>query len=333
MRTRRLRKRGFTLIELLVVIAIIAILIALLLPAVQQAREAARRTQCKNHLKQIGLALHNYHDAFGQFPPAAINPGSLNCQSLGTPDLGLENHVRNITGYVLMLPYLDQAPLYNKLNFSLPFSTARHTTGCVAASQDIPLGFQAPLNGKFLSVFACPSDPDAELAPSATSSVYYPSGPSFKASYGFPTTVYTDGDTDLFWGDNTAGTNRNAFGYNGSARIRDITDGTSQTIAMLETMTNKSYSRFGPYWAHYTHTFWLRVNAGQYNTGLNPPPLNSHLATGRKKSYAWSAGSRHEGGAHALFCDGSVHFLNENMNQATLAFLVTIRDDQDLGEF
>src|SRR5947208_2953292 len=92
-------RRGFTLIELLVVIAIIAVLIALLLPAVQQAREAARRTQCKNNLKQIGLALHNYHDTYGVLPPATIAPG----QSPATNN----NQILNHKGWTMLLPYFD----------------------------------------------------------------------------------------------------------------------------------------------------------------------------------------------------------------------------------
>ncbi len=106
-----LKKRGFTLIELLVVIAIIAILIALLLPAVQQAREAARRTECKNKLKQIGLALHNYHDVFGVFPPSSFSNGA------------------RLSWHVSILPQIDQAPLYNQIDFSqLNYSHASFKT-------------------------------------------------------------------------------------------------------------------------------------------------------------------------------------------------------------
>src|SRR5262245_60347417 len=107
--TRRFgRRRGFTLIELLVVIAIIAVLIALLLPAVQQAREAARRTQCRNNLKQIGLALHNYHDVFSIFPPGNLQIGEC-C-----------NADNEITWAISILPYIEQTNLQNQYNFSRP---------------------------------------------------------------------------------------------------------------------------------------------------------------------------------------------------------------------
>ncbi|HUQ71374.1 MAG TPA: DUF1559 domain-containing protein, partial [Planctomycetaceae bacterium] len=134
------RRRGFTLIELLVVIAIIAILIALLLPAVQQAREAARRTQCRNNLKQLGLALHNYHDNFNIFP-------------MGFSDVVAGNAERNGSGWAwsaMVLPYLDQAPLYNQFNFNV---TPYNCVNCAA-----PITGNQALVGTQLAAFSCPSD-------------------------------------------------------------------------------------------------------------------------------------------------------------------------------
>jgi len=211
MNTRQ-KRRGFTLIELLVVIAIIAILIALLLPAVQQAREAARRSQCKNNLKQIGLALHNYHDVFSTFPPGWI---------------GVENGLPSPEGEsgfawgTMILPYLDQAPLYNQFNYTLAMDLA-------------------PNRGvldNYLDVFSCPSDPkpntftiqdrnstDVELAVSNYVGVF--------------------GTTEIHDCENAPGTapvtssgqcvSDGVFFHNSRIKMRDIIDGTSSTLMVGE---------------------------------------------------------------------------------------------------
>ncbi|PQO35345.1 prepilin-type cleavage/methylation domain-containing protein, partial [Blastopirellula marina] len=121
----RNHSRGFTLVELLVVIAIIGVLIALLLPAVQQAREAARRMQCTNYMKQIGLALHNYHDTHRVLPPATINPGCNGCNSVVSPDT-VSMNVRNITMHLMILPFIEQGPLHDKIDFTQPVGLAAH---------------------------------------------------------------------------------------------------------------------------------------------------------------------------------------------------------------
>ena len=143
---RRSGIRGFTLIELLVVIAIIAILIALLLPAVQQAREAARRTQCKNNLKQIGLAMHNYHDVYLGFPPGYMNTAPYHANGNG-PISG--NYSQWVWG-AMILPYIDQAPLYSRLQVGDIRLADALTAGGPYDSTDL---LATPL-----TAFMCPSD-------------------------------------------------------------------------------------------------------------------------------------------------------------------------------
>lgn len=144
------RRSGFTLIELLVVIAIIAVLIALLLPAVQQAREAARRSQCKNNLKQIGLAMHNYHDTANAFPPGAIAGYSILAPGNGQGDQ--ERWCAGINWRVSILPYIDQAPLFNKLTFAAGTWFSGYASKTVNNSNVILVGLTIP-------GYLCPSSP------------------------------------------------------------------------------------------------------------------------------------------------------------------------------
>src|SRR5581483_3510770 len=131
------RRRGFTLIELLVVIAIIAILIGLIMPAVQQAREAARRTQCRNNLKQIGLALHNYHDAHRMFPPGYVDRN-------GNPNVTPDNDLGPGWGWAsFLLPQMDQVPVYSQINFSAGVGTGPNT----AVSRLALTALQCPSDG------------------------------------------------------------------------------------------------------------------------------------------------------------------------------------------
>jgi prepilin-type N-terminal cleavage/methylation domain-containing protein/prepilin-type processing-associated H-X9-DG protein len=223
---RRCRKgaSAFTLIELLVVIAIIAVLVALLLPAVQQAREAARRSQCKNNLKQFGLALHNYHESASTLPMAEFSPDSPGwC---------------GFSAHVMLLPYLDQGPLYNQINFSI--NCCSYNSGPLPGTND---GSQNLSNGQKynvltnvrLPVFLCPSDPGNNNYTPACN--YAGSmGPGF--------------DWGTWPGDNRAN-NVGVFAVLKNVNIASIIDGTSNTIGVGEILTASNGSgapRSGDWW-------------------------------------------------------------------------------------
>jgi prepilin-type N-terminal cleavage/methylation domain-containing protein/prepilin-type processing-associated H-X9-DG protein len=317
MRRVRARRLGFTLIELLVVIAIIAVLIALLLPAVQQAREAARRTQCKNNLKQFGLSMHNYHDTFNRFP-CSINPGNF-----GNPV--------GVGAMVHLLPYIDQAPLYNSINF------------VSATTWQAPVGTTAAVGSRYFEIappgFRCPSD---------TSSPYYPGtngiqGNWATASYGLSGGAQReDGNGCASYYGNPFGTGPTAHGdsrdpnaisgmfsrYGFSAAIKDVTDGTSNTILMGECRAECSdHQRHG--WAN-TNANWLFTTAPlNYQTCLNGSGCSSNSNWQTSQGFK----SRHVGGAHVLLCDGSVRFVSENIDYNNYQRLGDRHDNQVVTEF
>jgi prepilin-type N-terminal cleavage/methylation domain-containing protein/prepilin-type processing-associated H-X9-DG protein len=231
------RRRGFTLIELLVVIAIIAVLIALLLPAVQSAREAARRAQCVNNLKQIGLGLHNYHQATGVFPPG-------HGQAAHQP-----NYAGGYAGWTewsaqaMLLPYMEQTPMYNSINFSFN------------GGYDYGANCNSTVWTAKLSMFACPSDPNNGKGnvPAGTG---LPNTNNYRASIGTTTAVgwtngaaptqgagYASCQPDPFRFGNPPGCSPYAtglFAYWISYGITDCTDGTSNTVAFSESLVGDS---------------------------------------------------------------------------------------------
>ena len=329
-------RKAFTLIELLVVIAIIAILIALLLPAVQQAREAARRSQCRNNLKQLGLALHNYHGAHKVFPASVYNKGV--CSTAYTSATRANCQVMNTNGLLMLLPYLDQSPLYNQYNFQQAMSS--NAGGIYGSQQTCADGSSSPtvmgdpiasgnaaLHVTVLPVLGCPSQAGGDEFTSTSTAYAAASGyVGRKTNYDFIVYAnYRHANCNNWSVDSL--TVRRMFGDNSSARIRDVTDGTSNTFAMGETK-HEVYNGSAP---PYGYRGWLQP-------GIDPTfGINNHFYSGVDRSpklASWGyGGSAHEGGCHFLMADGAVRFVSENASSTTISYLTRMADSQVVGEF
>lgn len=323
--------RGFTLIELLVVIAIIAILIALLLPAVQQAREAARRTQCRNNLKQIGLALHNYHDVYNMFPPGRVR------NSYATPDAWYSG---NIAWLPRLLPYIDQAPLFNRIDWNLGQGTSG-TDGNSGVNGASPNGARRQI----IPAFRCPSDPGNGLVPWTDPLGNRVTGAAPDGSYASTNYAGNVGRTTRL-----STTPPGLFGQNTKIGIRDILDGTSNTLAVSEivigfhristndTGTNTvcdpgakdtSGSRqagMSWFYSYFPQTSFFNTFVGpnnrlSFDCGVNSDRVNA------------AARSLHVGGVHALLGDGTVRFVSENINLGTWNNLGDRADGNTIGDF
>tara|TARA_R110002111_G_scaffold18931_2_gene46224 strand:- start:45120 stop:46070 length:951 start_codon:yes stop_codon:yes gene_type:complete len=308
------QNRGFTLIELLVVIAIIAILIALLLPAVQQAREAARRSQCKNNLKQMGLGLHNYEASHLLFPPGHMETG----------DTG-PTHRHQFSWMTYLLPYIDQTNVYNMIDFT-------QIDLSLSASQN--LAFQ-PAGSTNITVFLCPSDAVSRVNPDWAPTNYL-------ANQGIECACRDADCTGL-------------FGHNTYTRIRDIIDGTSTTIAIGEILKgdfdvntlNDNYIVSSGDSSNVDNCLSDPPNASDMgNVWLGGHPQNNMFSTNRVPNDPrldcrgpnngctnYAARSAHTGGAHLLMCDGSVHFISENISIQVFQALGTKQGGEVVGEF
>ncbi len=319
--------RGFTLIELLVVIAIIAILIALLLPAVQQAREAARRTQCKNNMKQLGLALHNYHDTFQLFP--------LN--SMGNRNVGT-NYMTATWGHVgwmaLMLPYIEQANLYSTINWS-------SNAGRIMTNHALTPPANITARRTVIPGYMCPSNPQPAKQTNGT-----PGGDDwgsgldggrtdYVGNMGWmnaghrdcPQNPYPGNWNGAAWADASdngqmAGCN-GVIGWQGCVGISNITDGTSNTMAVLE--DHHWIDKNNPT-AMQSDNLWM----GSYAIHSTKMPINWN-PSGDFRCDQWS--SIHVGGAHGLLSDGSIRFVSENVAWQVRQALGTRGAGEILGEF
>jgi prepilin-type N-terminal cleavage/methylation domain-containing protein/prepilin-type processing-associated H-X9-DG protein len=339
----RRHHRGFTLIELLVVIAIIAVLVSLLLPAVQQVREAARRSQCRNNLKQIGLALHNYSEAFRTFPPGRIvNPVSA------------QGHC--FSAYAHLLPYIDQGPLYDMIDFN--------------ANPDAPPAGDpnAIVTAQILPMLQCPSDQDVILQPGfGTHNYPMNTGTTFAVSPNNPSRTPITG----------------IFFENSRIRFQDIRDGASNTVCLSETvksdpggpakwdgvsqtngfvldqgndnlfngpeLTNYAAQCFsaglvlqqtrGSKWLYGApgHSMYNHIRPPNDTSGPDcrggEPHSTKNVALWSVLSHNVTAHSRHPGGVHALFCDGHVQFINNSINLPTWQALGSRNGGEVVGEF
>jgi prepilin-type N-terminal cleavage/methylation domain-containing protein/prepilin-type processing-associated H-X9-DG protein len=333
------RRRAFTLIELLVVIAIIAVLIALLLPAVQNAREAARRAQCTNNVKQISLAMMNYESANGAFPPAKVY-GNTCLQSNGGT-----GRVLSTTAFTMVLNYLEQTALYSGYNFS-------HTSvnGGVAPNNVI-VGtslVNTTVIGTRVAAYTCPSDANPATVVNDPSTSYYSRQNAMRSNYLVSSAVYNDYSCPGTGATMPAPASRGAFFNDLSTTMANIVDGTSNTFLVGESLnglghyqgTAKTISDggygYGPYWGAGTHTSTHGV--------INPPTTSSAFAytpngkTGvlypafapeqKIRPYAWNFSSKHPGGVNMGMADGSVRFVKDSINVYAWSGLATIAGNE-----
>ena len=343
------RRNAFTLIELLVVIAIIAVLIALLLPAVQAAREAARRIQCTNNLKQMGLAVHNYADAMGAFPPSLV--------LAGTP--GNVAWFGGWSAQARVLPFAEQGPVFNSMNFAMDYAYPGNYT----------------VAGLTLGLFLCPSEPQVQPYVSNATFISLPTGGTMGMSFGVVNYAWCMGDWYVWGGFGCSMPNRSAFGPNRSRRLAEFTDGLSQTVLASEVKTYQLHimppslanisnpnAIPGPYADPYTvapeyllpgpldtggHTVW--ADGGVSETGfttawrpnlktLGTPSRNIDIdlmavdeQLGGPTFAAHTARSYHPGGVNTLMGDGSVRFIKDSIQGNTWRALGTVQGGEITG--
>jgi prepilin-type N-terminal cleavage/methylation domain-containing protein len=333
---------AFTLIELLVVIAIIAILIALLLPAVQQAREAARRTQCRNNLKQIGLAMHNYHDNFQRFPQ---NYEATRQGGAGQPRT-------SVSWITASLPYFDQAPLYNQVDF-----LNTREAGGTQERNALDNAAARIVRVQRLPGLLCPSNPQQALgnfAGNYDGGGWHGNGRDFQAArtdyvgnMGFVWTGWKDCNPDAAvygtpWVTPDQMHNGTAdnlprlagvFWWMGTANIAEIVDGTSNTVGVFENH-HWNFSKRFPAEQNKAAAWFTPIGA----IDVMQKPINFHAdmfpgGNGGDDTRCSAFSSTHTGGAHALMCDGTVRFISENVGFTVYQAIATRAGGETVSDF
>lgn len=345
MRIVRRGRKGFTLIELLVVIAIIAVLISLLLPAVQSAREAARRAQCVNNMKQIGLALHNYHSANDCFPMGA---------SSAIYDTSLVYNVKqNLSTHASILPFLEQTQVYNALNFNF---------GCEDDAATLCYKVNSTGTNSKISAFCCPTDPNAGMPDHNSTS----NTNSYYASVGTTMNFSNIGVTNSLNQKSMDWPSTGLFTWHRSYSIASCTDGTSNTVAFAEAVVGTQQLQLGQRriglqsvtaltpslmynafdnpalakagiqactaaWTNRTGTIerqrgenWAHgcLAMSMFNTLATPNAFNddwthcSAIGSGARAALS-NSDSYHPGGVNVLMADGSVKFIKDSISQIT----------------
>jgi prepilin-type N-terminal cleavage/methylation domain-containing protein len=356
MSVSRLRRRAFTLIELLVVIAIIAILVALLLPAVQQAREAARRSQCKSNLKQLGLATHNYLDVHGTLPMNMHCRSSAGC---GGTEWG--GHSKG-SYMVHLLPYIDQTAIYEAINFDgtlnietafVPGSTTKRVHALQITALKCPSGTGRLWNnnngdsGRARSDYAGSQGSQRADSHAICAGFFQNSaGGTGQGNY-FPGNDGSHGHGNSTTGEDLSGLFSRSYA---AIRLKDITDGTSNVVMFGEIRMGCS---------DHQQNGWMHFNSLHARTSVPPNyptdcphdtdgAAEADLAWGPDKvrcthdrcgdcwnhhTVTWGFKSRHIGGVHMVLADGATRFISDNIDYATWQALGSRRDGTPLGEF
>jgi prepilin-type N-terminal cleavage/methylation domain-containing protein/prepilin-type processing-associated H-X9-DG protein len=368
---RKLR-HGFTLIELLVVIAIIAVLVALLLPAVQQAREAARRSTCKNNLKQLGLAAHNYHEQYGMFPMNWYNG-----QNTTVGDQYNPTYPNGSWSWVIScMPQIDQQGLFNQIQ---PYMAGN--SGANGQPPNCGMGYTGTFNGlpaprqlatQVINVLICPSNAQDKVR---INQVIEPDGGGWNQPWAanaagidyvgnlghmwsgwhdcgaypddYPVTAdhrFKEGGAGTPWAserwNNDNPLINGVFLYRGARRISDVTDGTSNTVLFYECMHWRGPpNNFGG--SNLTSmdlkacdiSGWASALAA---TGTMRQPINNRNLNwyyGNGDVRNWGPSSNHSGGCHVALCDGSVRFLSETLDNLVKYNLAVRNDGNAVGDF